>query len=49
MMLPKAELPPRDTASKLQDSSALCSLVLKPLVRTVAPSSNIPNKGMNLS
>lgn len=49
MMLPKAELPPRDTASKLQDSSDPCSLVLKPLVCTDAPSSNIPNKGMSLS
>ena len=28
-MLPKAELPPRDTASKLQDSSALGTLASK--------------------
>lgn len=48
MLLPEAELPPRDTASKLQDSSA-DSVATQPLVCAVAPSSNIPNKRMSLS
>ena len=48
MMLQKAELSPEDVASKLQDSSALSTLVLNPLAHVVTPSSNIPDKGISL-
>lgn len=49
MMLQKAELSPGEVTSKLQDCSTLSPLVLKPLVCTAAPSSNIPDKGISLS
>lgn len=46
-MLQKAELCPKDLASKLQDFRTLSPLVLKPLAYVATPSSGFPNKGIS--